>query len=126
MRVLGLALAVIFAACTNPSPVTRPTPTPTREPNLLGSRHVTGTAPAWAELAPAELDPVGLRQRLETRTFAGIVTQYTFGATHHAGFAARALVMLSPDARGVPGLAPSPTPSPTPTPSASPSPTSSP
>ncbi len=81
---------------------------------------------AAAEQAPGELDPARLRQRLETRTFAGIVTQYTFSVTRHAGFDPRDIVMLTSDARGLPGLAPSPSPSPSPSPPPSPSPTSSP
>ena len=39
-----------------------------------------------AALAPSELDAPRLRLRLETLTFGGVVTRYTFNFTRHAGF----------------------------------------
>ena len=39
-----------------------------------------------AALAPSELDAPRLRLRLETLTFGGVVTRYTFSFTRHAGF----------------------------------------
>ena len=40
-----------------------------------------------AELSPSELDAPHLRQRLETFTFAGVVTLYSFTPVRHVGFA---------------------------------------
>lgn len=47
-----------------------------------------------AELAPTELDPTHLRQRLETFTFAGVVTLYSFTPVRHVGFATDDLAYL--------------------------------
>ena len=56
-----------------------------------------------AQQAPAELDGPRLRLRLEATTFAGVVTQYSFAPSRHAGFAADDLVHLRWNAtRGVP------------------------
>lgn len=46
-----------------------------------------GIIDAAARLAPGELDAAHLRLRLETLTFAGVVTRYSFAPTRHAGFA---------------------------------------
>jgi ABC-type branched-subunit amino acid transport system substrate-binding protein len=40
------------------------------------------------------IDPAGLRERLQFRTFAGIATTYTFSLSQHAGFNAGDLALL--------------------------------
>lgn len=60
-----------------------------------------------AELAPSELDAPHLRLRLETLTFAGVVTRYVFSPSQHAGFQSDDLAFLRWNAqRGAPFLAP--------------------
>ncbi len=62
-----------------------------------------------ARLGPSELDAGRLRLRLETNTFAGVVTAYSFTPARHAGFAAEDLVYLRWSAqRGGPIVAPRP------------------
>jgi len=62
---------------------------------------------AAAEIAPSELDGARLRLRLEASTFAGVVTQYSFTSSRHAGFAVDDLVYLRWNAvLGVPYVAP--------------------
>lgn len=62
-----------------------------------------------AELAPSELDPAHLRQRLETFTFAGVVTLYSFTPVRHVGFASDDLAYLRWNGdRNAPFLAPPP------------------
>jgi ABC-type branched-subunit amino acid transport system substrate-binding protein len=51
-----------------------------------------------ARMTPTELDAGNLRLQLETRTFGGIVTRYTFAPQRHAGFAPEDLVYLRWDA----------------------------
>jgi hypothetical protein len=64
---------------------------------------------AAAAEAPGELEPARLRLRLETLTFAGIVTRYSFSFTRHAGFAVEDLAYLRWNARrSEPFLAPDP------------------
>jgi hypothetical protein len=64
---------------------------------------------AAARQAPAEIDGPRLRLRLEATTFAGIVTQYSFTPSRHAGFASEDLVYLRWNAvRGAPFVAPKP------------------
>lgn len=65
-----------------------------------------GMIDAAAEMAPSELDAAHLRLRLETLTFAGVVTRYQFTPTRHVGFASDDLAYLrwSPD-RSAPFLA---------------------
>lgn len=59
-----------------------------------------------AALAPNELDPSRLRLRLDTLTFGGVVTTYSFTFTHHAGFALGDLAYLRWNAqRGAPFVA---------------------
>lgn len=61
---------------------------------------------AVAELAPSELDAAHLRLRLETLTFAGVVTRYAFTPTRHVGFASEDLAYLRWNAdRSAPFLA---------------------
>jgi ABC-type branched-subunit amino acid transport system substrate-binding protein len=68
-----------------------------------------GMIDAAAEQAPSELDGARLRLRLETTTFAGVVTQYSFTPSRHAGFATEDLVYLRWNAaRGLPVRAPDP------------------
>lgn len=74
---------------------------------------------AAADESPRELDAPHLRARLETRTFAGVVTTYTFSFTRHAGFDESDLVYLARIGNSV-RVAPSATPTPAPSPSASP------
>lgn len=63
-----------------------------------------------AALAPSELDPAHLRQRLETFTFAGVVTLYSFTPIRHVGFATDDLAYLRWNAgRNAPFLASEPT-----------------
>ncbi len=60
-----------------------------------------------AELASTEIGPSNLRTRLETLTFAGVVTRYTFTFTRHAGFNADDLALLRWDRqRGAAFIAP--------------------
>lgn len=113
---------------------TPPSPRPLRTAFLQGytDRHgppsataataydALGLIGAAAERDPRQLDPARLRQSLETRTFAGVVTEYAFAPTRRSPFDRRGLAMLAPDARGLPGLAPSPSPSPSASPSATP------
>jgi len=47
-----------------------------------------------ARQAPSELDAGNLRLRLETSTFRGVVTRYTFDPQRHAGFAIEDLAYL--------------------------------
>jgi ABC-type branched-subunit amino acid transport system substrate-binding protein len=47
-----------------------------------------------AAAAPSELDAARLRLRLETTTFAGIVSRYSFTPTRHAGFSLDDLAFL--------------------------------
>jgi hypothetical protein len=47
-----------------------------------------------ARQAPSELDAGNLRLRLETSTFRGVVTRYTFDPQRHAGFATSDLAYL--------------------------------
>jgi ABC-type branched-subunit amino acid transport system substrate-binding protein len=49
---------------------------------------------AAAAFAPAEIDAVRLRQRLETNTVAGVTTRYTFTPTRHVGFSPDDLTLL--------------------------------
>jgi len=63
-----------------------------------------------ARLGPSELDAGRLRLRLETNTFAGVVTAYSFTPARHAGFPAGDLVLLRWSAqRGGQVVAPRPT-----------------
>jgi len=48
-----------------------------------------------AAQAPSDLDAARLRLRLETLTFAGVVTTYRFTFTRHAGFATEDLTYLT-------------------------------
>ena len=62
-----------------------------------------------AQLSPTELDPAHLRQRLETFTFAGVVTLYSFTPVRHVGFASDDLAYLRWNGdRNAPLLAPPP------------------
>ena len=62
---------------------------------------------AAAEAAPTELDAARLRLRVETLTFAGVVTRYSFTPTRHVGFAPGDLAFLQwSTARSAPVLAP--------------------
>ena len=62
-----------------------------------------------AELTRDELDPAHLRQRLETFTFAGVVTLYSFTPVRHVGFASDDLAYLRWNGdRNAPFLAPPP------------------
>lgn len=64
---------------------------------------------AAAEEAPSELEGPRLRLRLETLTFVGVVTRYSFTFTRHAGFAPDDLAYLRWNARaGAPFLATEP------------------
>ncbi len=64
---------------------------------------------AAAEEAPSSLDGPRLRLRLETLTFVGVVTRYSFSYTHHAGFAPDDLAYLRWNAKtGAPFLATDP------------------
>jgi ABC-type branched-subunit amino acid transport system substrate-binding protein len=66
---------------------------------------------AAAEAAPTELDAARLRLRVETRTFAGVVTRYSFTPTRHVGFSSDDLAFLQwSSARSAPVLAPAPKP----------------
>lgn len=61
---------------------------------------------AAAELAPSELDAANLRLRIETLTFPGVATRYTFTPARHAGFTTGDLAYLRWNAeRGAPFLA---------------------
>jgi ABC-type branched-subunit amino acid transport system substrate-binding protein len=51
-----------------------------------------------AAAAPSELDAARLRLRLETSTFEGVATSYTFTPTRHVGFAPADLGYLRWDA----------------------------
>lgn len=63
-----------------------------------------------ARLGPSELDAARLRLRLETNTFGGVVTTYSFSPTRHAGFPAADLGYLRWNTqRGGPIVAPRPT-----------------
>ncbi len=62
---------------------------------LAGSAYdALGMIAAAAELAPTELDGARLRLRLEASTFDGVVTEYSFLPSRHAGFAADDLAYL--------------------------------
>ncbi|HEU5287009.1 MAG TPA: ABC transporter substrate-binding protein [Candidatus Limnocylindria bacterium] len=64
---------------------------------------------AAAEQAPSELEGPRLRLRLETLTFVGVVTRYSFTFTRHAGFAPDDLTYLRWNGRaGAPFLATEP------------------
>ena len=62
--------------------------------------------PTASQLEQSDLDAAHLRLRLETLTFAGVVTRYQFTPTRHVGFASDDLAYLrwSPD-RSAPFLA---------------------
>jgi ABC-type branched-subunit amino acid transport system substrate-binding protein len=58
-----------------------------------------------AAAGPSELDAARLRLRLETTTFAGLVTKYSFTSTRHVGFSLGDLAVLRWNAqRGTPVL----------------------
>jgi ABC-type branched-subunit amino acid transport system substrate-binding protein len=60
-----------------------------------------------ASAAPSEIDAARLRLRLETSTFEGVATSYTFTPARHVGFATADLAYLRWDAqRGAPFPAP--------------------
>ena len=62
-----------------------------------------------ARQAPTELDAARLRLRLETTTFLGVVTRYSFSPQRHAGFTPEDLALLRWNAsRGAPFIVPTP------------------
>ena len=74
---------------------------------LAGSAYdALGIIQFAAAVAPSEVDPSRLRLRLETLTFGGVVTDYAFTFTRHAGFALQDLAYLRWNAqRGAPAVA---------------------
>jgi hypothetical protein len=68
---------------------------PTTMSTIAGTAYdALGLLESAASLAPNELDASRLRPRLETLTFAGVVTTYRFTFTRHAGFASEDLAFL--------------------------------